>query len=225
MSTRRFPLALACFFTSVLWVSGADGEVSAARARAAELEAGLAAKREVYLVLGVDSRTVEIRVRGVTLQVVPLTAIDAYEQKRLTRAHEVDRLEIPRAFVTSATISLVDRRVVAPETLQPWSDEAGSSSTTNKDDTRPVAPPEYDVPLDGGWVLEVRQEPVDFSASGRFLSALGEGWSRLSRRQADDARPSIRVVVDESGARQLHHLFKKGTAILLVPDSTYRVSK
>jgi len=224
MSTRPFLLALACFSTSFLLAGGARGEIPASRAKTAELEAGLASKREVYLVVGVDSCDVAIRVRGVTLQVVPLVAVDAFETKRLTHAGDVGRLEIPRTFVTAATISLVDRRVVAPANLKPFGEDSETSSATT-DDTRPVAPSEYDVPLDGGWLLEVRQEPVDLSSSGRLLSAIGDGWARLFRRGKPESGPTIRIVVDESGAKQLHHLFKKGAAILVTPDSRYRPAR
>lgn len=222
MSIERCPRALAFFFTSVLLAGSALADVPAHHAKAAELEAGLASKKDVYLVVGVESRELAIRVRGVTLERVPLASVDAYEQRRLSDSAGATRLEIPRVFVTAATISLVDRRVVAPDSLKPWSEEAETGRPVTKDDARPVPPPSFDVPLDEGWTLEVRQDAVRLSGTGRFVDAIADGWLHVTGRGVRDPRPTVRVVMEEEPATRIHHLFKKGTAILVVPDLTYR---
>ena len=119
MSIERCPRALAFFFFSAIVAGVALGEIPAHRARAVELEAALASKREVYLVAGVETGELEIRVRGVTLETHPLASVTAREQRRFAASGDTERLEIPKVFVTAATISLVDRRTgpCAPRNL------------------------------------------------------------------------------------------------------------
>lgn len=222
MSIERCRWALVCFFTSALIAHVASAEVSPHRARAAELEAELASKRDVYLVVGLESGDLEIRVRGVTLERFPVEAVSAFETRRLAGTQHGTQLEVPHVFITAATISLVDRKVVAPEKLEPWSEGAESARRVAGDDPKPLTPSSYDVPLEGGWILEVRQERVDFSTTGRVLEAFRDGWSRVFGDRDHDRRPTVRVVMDQASATRVHHLFKKGTAIMLVPDMSYR---
>jgi hypothetical protein len=225
MSFERCRWALACFFTSALIAHGASAEISAHRARAAELEAELAARRDVYLVVGVESGVLEIRVRGVTLERIPVATVHAFERRRLVDGEGASQLEVPHLFVTAATINLVERRVVAPETLQPWSEGAESTLRASGEDPKPQAPSSYDVPLEGGWILEVRQERVDLSTSGKLLEAFRDLWLRAAGARDRDRRPTVQLVLDDASAKRLHHLFVKGAAILLVPDMSYRTSR
>jgi hypothetical protein len=222
MSTAWCRWALAFFFTSALAAGAAPGEASTTGARAAEMEAGLATKREVYLVVGVTPATLAIRVRGVTLEELPIASVAAHEWRRLSEPSEVEPLVLPRVLVTAATISLVDRKVVAPDTLKPWSDEAETGRPATGDEARPAPPASYDVPLEGGWILEIRQEGPSHSATRRFLAAMADGWARVAGRGHGERRTAIRFVMEEAAAVRLHHLFKKGTAILLVPDLGFR---
>jgi len=204
---------LAFFFTSAL----VAGVAAADDATGAELEAHLAVRRDVYLVVRIDSGRIAIRVRGTTLEELQVASVLAHERRRLTDASEADPVRIPRLFVTAATISLVDRKVVAPDRLEPWSEEANGRALA-AEDARPVPPSSYDVPLEGGWVLEIRQEEPALSGTRRFVAAVADGWDRLTGSKDDDRRPAIRVVLDERSAARLHHLFKKGTGVLFVDE-------
>jgi len=222
MSIERCLRALAFFSISAIASVAARGDVPAHRAKAAEIEATLAAKRDVYLVLSVEPGALAVRVRGVTLESVSVESVTAGEQRRLAGGGSASRLEVPCVFVTAATISLVDRKVVAPKALEPWTEDAQTGRPVAGPEAQPVTPSSYDVPLEGGWVLEVRQTPVDFSFRGRFLAALRDGWNGTFEKRERDRRPTVRLVMDETSAVRIHHLFKKGTAVLMVPDMSYR---
>ncbi len=220
MSIARCRWALAFFSISALaTIELVASEPPYHMVRAAELEADLASTRATYLVVGVESGSLAVRARGVTLESLPVASVNAYEMRPLIETRPGERLEIPRLFTVAATISLIDRKVVAPESLSAWSDEPDKVVRPAGDEVPPVAPQSYDVPLDGGWILEIRQDEPARNGWGRIRGAATDGWARLTGRATEVRGPALRLVMDPAAAAKVHHLFRKGTAIVIVMDA------
>ena len=90
--------ALACISISLAALGARAGDVppDAARVAALELEAGLAKKPFVYLVLDPQRRVLEVKARGAVLDTVQLTGIEVISQQPLLTRRPPDRPAHPR---------------------------------------------------------------------------------------------------------------------------------
>ena len=223
--------ALASSFSSIVAAAVAvagDAPLDPARVGTVELEAKLARKPDVYLVLDPPRRVLEVKARGVLLDAIPLTGIELVSQQPIFRSAPPTSPALPALWVVDEGPGDTDREVIAPPSLRPYSaeeeeEEEEPEATPIPVGTRGPAPTPTPVPeppssyrsrLSSGWDLWVTDELPPVGAWARYWAAVREGWARL-RGEARDYRPAIMVALAPADARRVHHLMRKGTAIVI----------
>lgn len=200
----------------------ADGE--ALRLRALELEAELARKPALYLVLDLGAKRLEVRVRGTVLTEVALRETHRLVFASLFGEAEAPPLRAPALWSVVEGPGDTDRETIAPTTLRPYSEEEeeetapAPATTPAKPAGEPEKPSSYRVQLDVGWQLFVVDEPPRLGALRRFAAAVHDGWLRMQGEEPAHP-PLVTLVVAKEDARRLHHLFRSGMAILVVPGA------
>lgn len=231
MSTARFRSALASTCTSVL-VAGAVAAqvVSDARVQALDMELELARGREIYLLVDPPGRQLQVRARGMVLDTVSLSEAIVQSMTPFLDSGDPPRVEMPAVWHVTQAPEDTWRRVIAPPTLRPYTEEeeptprpkeAGPTPTHTPSPTPVVVPPDYELTLDSGWRLEVTSEPPSRFGS-RLGSAIASGWRRLLGRPQETGPPRLVLVMGAEDARRVRHLFIPGTAILLTPATPSR---
>ncbi|MBZ0112042.1 MAG: hypothetical protein K8J08_06255 [Thermoanaerobaculia bacterium] len=163
-----------------------------------------------YLVLDLASNTMAIRMKGRTLEVIPLQGHRLLRAGRLTATRQP--LELPALWhVIKRPPSR--RKVTAPATL---------SATENPLDPPPAAagetppPPDvYDFETHQGWTVEIGRELIEPTRVQLWRQALTDGWA--TRRGKIRSRPD-RLVLEMSpeSATRLHHLIRPDIPILIL---------
>jgi hypothetical protein len=223
LRTRRFPSALAFFFSSLL-LAGAAQAQNEARLRLLELESELARKPDLYLVLDVPARRLAVKVRGLELAAVELRDVALLSFRPLLGGGAEPPVIAPAVWTVREGPGDTDRETIAPTTLRPYSESeeqeetpAGGGAASPAAD-KPETPASYRVALDNGWQLFLVDEPPQLGWARRFLAAVRDGWQRL--RGVEPAHPPlVALVIDSEEARRLHHLFRSGLPILVAPTS------
>jgi len=223
LRTRRFLSALAFFSTSLLALAvAAHADSAAERLRLVELEAELAKTPELYLVLDPAAKRLDVRSRGIGLVEVPLIEVSVLVFQPLFGGGGVPTLEAPAVWAVSEGPGDTDRETIAPTTLRPYSQEDEMEEPTPAGaapaEEEPVEPSTYRVALDGGWQLLLVDRAPSLGWFRRFFAAVGDGWLRL-RGQEPQHPPLVALVVAPEDARRLHHLFRSGRKILVVPPA------
>lgn len=233
--TSACRLALACTFTSLAaW--GGEAPLSPVVVAGLELEASLARKPSVYLKLDLGERLLQIKARGVVLDQTVVKGVEAAVRKPFYQPAQPLALPVPVVLEVLQGPGDTDREVIAPATLRPARriDQEDEDSVTQSPPPpgptptptpRPETPSRYRVELvrAGGkpasapqLVLWVTDRLPARSLWQRFREAVKEGWAFLVHRQEiPQEPPGIVLAVDPEDARRLHHLFRKGTAILV----------
>ncbi len=221
MSTTRFLPALACICISL--AAGAAPEPTAglpANAAALALEVELARGPGLYLLVDTGREVVEVKARGIVLDRVTLRRAAVLVPGPLLGGGRRPDLELPAVWRVAEPPVDLERRVVAPETLEPYSEEAAhsepASPTATPTPVSGVRHARFGVLTDAGWRVEMGP---GVAAAG-FLHRLGDGlkhlWFRIVR--SDDPRPPVLALdLAPEGADRLHHLMREGTALLVVP--------
>jgi hypothetical protein len=227
---RPFRLALASFSTSLLLgalaapVGGAEPD-RALRLRLAELESALARKPLPYLVLDPAGLRLTVKSRGLILATVPLQAIQRLAFRPLFGGAQAPSLLAPTVWTVTQGPGDTDRDTIAPTTLKPYSEEEemkeptpapppGATPTPKPGDRD--KPSTYRVGLDNGWQLFLVGETPRLGWFRRFAAAVQDGWQRLQGMEPKHP-PLVALVLDAESARGLHHLFRSGTEILVLP--------
>lgn len=222
-------LALACISISLaaLGARAGDAPPDAARVAALELEAGLAKRPFVYLVLDPQRRVLEIKARGAVLDTVQLTGIEVISQQPLLTRKTPGRPPIPAVWTLKSGPGDTDREVIAPTELRPApkDDEEEVEPTPAATPTGsmptptqvPVPPPSYRSRLANGWDLWITDRLPPQSAFGTFMAAVRDGWRRL-RGQGEDHPPAVTLAMADQDARRIHHLMRTGTTILVASE-------
>ena len=83
----------------------------------------------------------------------------------------------------------------------------------------PEPPDRYTVALTGGWVLDLGPGGEGPSLAGRWAQAVADGWSVL-RGRPPARRQTVRLELAPEDAHRLHHLFRRGTRVLLVGSAS-----
>lgn len=221
--------ALASISTSVVVAAAAfagDAPLDPARVGAVELEAQLARKPSVYLLLDPPRRVLEVKARGVVLTGIPLTGIEIVTQQRLLARDVPAGPALPAVWSIDQGPGDTDREVISPESLRPYDsdeEEDEPAATPTPAGTRGPAPTPTPVPeppssyrsrLSGGWDLWITDRLPPAGLWERYWAAVREGWTRL-RGGAVEHRPALTVAVSAADAQRLHHLMRKGTSILV----------
>jgi len=199
----------------------------AARVAALELEAGLAKKPFVYLVLDPQRRVLEVKARGAILDTVQLKGIEVISQQPLLTRRAPNHPPIPAVWMLSVGPGDTDREVIAPTELRPAPKEGEEeveptpvAALTGPMPTPTqvhVPPPSYRSRLANGWDLWITDRLPPQSVLGTFTAAVRDGWQRL-RGLGDDHPPAVTLAMSDEDARRVHHLMRTGTAILVASE-------
>ena len=221
--------ALACISISLAALCARAGDVppDASRVAALELEARLAKKPFVYLVLDPQRRVLEVKARGAVLDTVQLKGIEVISQQPLLTRRAPNRPPIPAVWTLSAGPGDTDREVIAPTELRPAPKEgeeeveptpaAAPSGPMPTPTQVHVPPPSYRSRLANGWDLWITDRLPPQSALGTFTAAVRDGWQRL-RGLGEDHPPAVTLAMADEDARRVHHLMRTGTAILVASE-------
>lgn len=227
MPTTRCRWAVA-FFSSSLLIAGALGIRAAESSKtpatpgevlALELEAKLASKPDLYVLVDLTDKTFTIKSRGVALASIELSAADFLSHKH-SGANVVDAVGVPAIWLIAGRAPAGERRVILPRELRPYSeeDEGGSALPAPKPGERlHKTPTEYRVRLENGWWLEVAQSsPIPPPGFESFKHRVRQGWENLLGGRADE--PNLfSLLLPADQAQRIHHLFRPGRAILVTP--------
>jgi hypothetical protein len=219
MCGARFASALACCCISA-GVAGAG--TATAPDDPASLELALARRPALYLVIGCDGQRLSVRIRGMELDSVPLSAVRLVWEGAGAGADGLTELSSPQVWRVTEAPAENWRRVVAPEVLVPFSDDedrpAPSAGIAPSPTPAPPRPDRYSVTTDSGWRLAVAPS-VEAAAPVGWWRRVVRGWRRMIGDPEPALPPTLVVVVtDPEDARRLVHLFAPGTALLLGGD-------
>lgn len=227
LSISRCRWALASICTSALlgallatsaevFAAQKDGEPVPLRAGLAAMELEVAKTPVVYLWLDVGRSSVEVRMRGKAMGEIAAAEIRPLGF-RPASGGEPPALELPTRFIVEDPPDSTHRKLIAPEQLRPYDKEHVSSRKPEELD--PERPSAYEVGLSDGWRLQVAQEPADLGFWSRWRAAFDDGLDRVLGRPRPRP-PVLLLVLAEADARQMLHLFRKGTQIFLVDSQT-----
>lgn len=226
----RYPSALAFFCTSALAAAAPAAAADLpplARLSLADLESRLAKEPQVYLRLDPDGKRLEIRSRGLTLDGIDLAAVSRLYFAPFFGGGEAPPLTSPAVWKVTRGPGDTDRDVIAPTALKPYSEDEEASEPDSSAPKKPEAPREkptsYRVELDNGWQLFLVNERPRRGFFRRFADAVEDGWLRL-RGVEPQHPPLLALVVAPGDAQRVHHLFRTGMAILVVPETSARAS-
>ncbi|MEO8275839.1 MAG: hypothetical protein ABI639_06435 [Thermoanaerobaculia bacterium] len=199
--------------------------------RTSEYEAVLAKEPTLYLVLDPRAKHLDIRSRAMVLERVPLADLLLLEFQPLFAKSGAPELGAPALWKVTQGPGDTDRETIAPLELRPYSEEedkeepapttpgaapaAPTPAPKKKPDEAPI-PTSYRVLIDNGWQLYITADPPQSTFFRRFVASVKDGWSRL-RGEEPQHPPLITLVVSPEGAARLHHLFRSGTEILVLP--------
>ncbi len=221
--------ALAYFSTSLAaaLALGGDAPLDPARVATGELEAKLAKQPNVYLVLDPPRRLLEVRARGVVLDAVQLSGIEVVSHRRFFGGVPPTLPVMPGLWSIEEGPGDTDREVISPATLRPYSNgdeeetqpsatpaSAGTPGPAPTPTPVPEPPSSYRTRLDNGWDLWITDRLPPTGLLQRYWAAVRDGWERL-RGSGHIYRPAILLAVSDQDARRLHHLMRKGMALLV----------
>jgi hypothetical protein len=194
------------------------------RLEMAELEAELARKPDVYLLLDPVAGRLRIKARGMELSSVVLDEVVRLEFHPLFGGGQAPPLEAPAVWTIQQGPGDTDRETIAPTTLRPYSEEEEKQepeTTGTQPEAKPPGdeqkPSSYRFTLDNGWQVMLVNERPHLGWLRRFGAAVRDGWLRL-RGHEPSHPPLIALVVAPDDARRLHHLFRAGMKILVAPS-------
>jgi len=225
------PSALTCICISLAALGARAGDVPPEPARVAvlEMEAGLARKPNVYLVLDPQRRVLEVRSRGAVLDAVPLKGVEIVSQQPVLRWDIPSHPPIPAVWMVEQGAGDSDREVVEPTELRPapkmGDDEDAPEPTpsatpqapTPTPTPTPLPPVSYRNRLANGWDLWITDALPPQSRLQTFLAAVKDGWRRL-RGLGEDHIPAVTLAMADEDARRIHHLLRTGMPILVATD-------
>jgi hypothetical protein len=228
----RFRPGRASFSTSALLalaLAGAAGAVTSdlpplAALRAAEFETVLAKGKGIYLVLDPSEHRLTVKSRGLTLSEVELTEVALLEFRPLFAGGDDPQLAVPTVWKITEGPGDADRETIAPAVLRPYSDEEEEEPAPAADPAAPAKkkpeelerPSSYRVGLDNGWQLLITPDSPRAGFFRRFGAAVKDGWLRLQGKEPRHP-PLVALVMPAETGQSLHHLFRTGNEILVLP--------
>jgi hypothetical protein len=223
---RRSVLTFIC--TSLLAVAAAragENPPDPAQVTALEMEAALAKRPLVYLVLDPERRTLEVKARGAVLDTIHMRGIELVSQQPLLGWHASTLPPLPAVWTIANGPGDWDREVVQPTELRPEPKEDDDASDLTSGQSAPPTPtttpaPEhetsssYRAALSIGWDLWVTESLPPQGRWRIFTAALHDGLARAQGR-GKDLPPAVTLAVPREDAQRLHHLMRSGMAILV----------
>jgi len=205
MCIRRFLWALASICISAAPVAAGESAV--------QLELGLARTPSLYLRLDVASDALQIMVRGMELERVPVRAVRLVVRRAPGEAGEQLSAFLPAVWRVVGDPAIEWRSVVAPPALVPYDEDAESPTPVpNADREKPV---QIAVGLDNGWQLQLGPDPP-IGWWQRVADRLGSGWQRLRGKSPAMPPPTLVVVTEPEDARAVLHIIRDRTPLLVV---------
>lgn len=195
------------------------------RVAALELEARLARRPVVYLVLDVGRGMLEIRSRSLVLDSMAVTDLAVVRQRGLFERSASKPHTLPTVWTIVEGPRDTDRELIAPETLRPAprddeevSEEAAPAGGPSPTPTPiPDPPKSYRARMDNGLDLMVTDRLPAASWWHRMLGAAWDGLARI-RGQRESVPPAVVVVMSRTDARRLYHLIRSDTSILVTTE-------
>jgi hypothetical protein len=205
MSIRRFLWALASICISAAPAAAGDSAV--------QLELALAKAPALYLRLDVHADALQIMVRGMELERIPVQAVRLVVRR--APGEEAQELSgfLPAVWKVVGDPAIEWRAVVAPPTLVPYDEDADSPTPVPNPDRD--APVQIAVGLDNSWELQLGPDPP-IGGWRRVADRLGSGWQRLWGKSPVVPPPALVIVVQPDDARALLHIIRDGTPLLVV---------
>lgn len=203
-----------------------EAQPTASQVAAAELELGLARRPDVYLVLSPTERRVEVRVRGLVLDSIPLSAVEVVLHSPLLGRSAPPAFRLPAVWRIVHGPGDTDREYIAPTELRPYNpdgydDPPAVPTPPSAPGPAPTAtpipepPPSYRARLDNGWDIWVVTQLPPRNFFARAAAAVRDGWRRL-RGHSSHLPPAVTWAMAPEDARRLHHLMRGGMAILIL---------
>ena len=221
--------ARAFFSTSLLlaaFAAGAAAEIPPLAAlRVAEFETALAKGKGIYLVLDPHARKLAVKSRGLLLSEVELDDVAVLEFHPLFGGGDDQELVAPTVWKITEGPGDADRETIAPVELKPYSDEeepepapapGTPAAPAKKKPDEIERPSTYRVGLDNGWQLYVTPDEPGAGFFRRLAASVKDGWLRLKGKQPNHP-PLVALVLPAEKAQSLHHLFRTGNEILVLP--------
>lgn len=234
----RHPTAVA--LAVLLVVLGISPTISAAAAKKPKpapvpqtlLEAEYESAKDIdlYLVLRLTARRLEVRARGITLESIPFESTGVLRYREPSSSPRAES-QVPTFYWTVAEDSDGShRKLIAPAELRPYPEEDAEEEEQDAQlpvatapagavATLPTPPTDYTIALDGGWQLWVTNHPPKTDLWSRLRYALRDGWARL-RQHPLEAADRVVIVLPSEEAQRIQHLFRAGTRILLDSSGT-----
>ena len=222
--------ALACISISLGALSARAGDVppEPARVAALEMEAELARKPGVYLVLDPQRRVLEVRSRGAVLDAVGLAGIEIVSQQPVLRRDIPAHPPIPAVWTVEQGAGDSDREVVEPTELRPApkmgedddaepAPSATPAAPTPTPTPVPLPPVSYRNRLSNGWDLWITDALPPQDRFQTFVAAVKDGWRRL-RGLGEDRIPAVALAMTGEDARRIHHMLRTGMPILVAGE-------
>lgn len=221
----RSALAFISISLAAATVRAGDVAPDPSRVAALQMEAGLATKPNVYLLLDPQRRVLEIKARGAVLDTVPLTGIEVISQQPIIGRRLPSHPPIPAIWTVEQGAFDAERTVEAPTDLKPApkknddaSDDADTSTGASPTPTpTPQVPTSYRSHLDNGWDLWVTDQLPPQSRWQTLLAAVRDGWQRLHGRGKNHI-PAITLAMSDADAQRVNHLLRAGMPILVANE-------
>jgi hypothetical protein len=208
---------------------GASAMPPLAALRIAEFETALAKGKGIYLVLDPRAGRLTVKSRGLTLDSVEIGELALLEFRPLLFKGDAPELIAPTVWKITEGPGDSDRETIAPPELRPYSEEeepepepapppagGGAPAPAKKKPEEMEKPSSYRVSLDNGWQLFITPEAPRGSFFRRLGAAVKDGWLRFKGRTTEHP-PLVALVMPAPSGQRLHHLFRTGTEILVLP--------
>ncbi len=209
MSTRRFLSALASICISAAPAAAGDSAV--------QLELELARKPSLYLRLDVSSDALQVMVRGMELERIPVRSVRLVVRRAPGAPGDPLPALLPAVWRVVGDPEIEWRAVVAPPTLVPYDEDAEPPTPVPNADRE--APTQIAVRLDNSWELQLGPDPP-IAWWRRVADRLGSGWQRMWGKAPGVPPPALVVVTRPEDARAVLHIIRDGMPLLVVCGDT-----
>ncbi len=182
-------------------------------------EIALARGPGLYLRVDGARRVIDVKARGLVLESLPVDGVQLLLFQRRERRVVPP---LPATWIVAEAPEASHRRRLTPDDLVPYQEDDAEETTAapaKKAAAKPpppsLPPAEYRVRLEGGWDLVLGPSLPAAGWLSRFW--FGLRWVAAKLVRAEVETPDVlAIAVDEAVARKLHHMFRPGTAVLVV---------
>jgi len=189
---------------------------------ALQLEVSLARRPQLYLLVDLGHREVEVKARGMVLDRAPLEGAALVAPEPLFGSSKPPEVELPAVWRVEDPPVDTEQRVIAPDALRPYSEqeEEAAEPSAAASPTPASGPvlrnPSYAMTMSNGWWLEIGPGVASTSFPERVLLGIGDVWRRLTGSPVERP-PTLALQLAPADADRLHHIFRRDTAVLIVP--------